>query len=295
MDTMALLCTLHGDGPATLKTLRRSGLTSLDAVAKEDAERLSTLLGIPTAAARRLQKEAILLDDRCGVREDEEEAPPNHLGMPTGLSQIAVRPVDTHSMDISPVVTPKGDAETLDARDRALVRRVMAQMETGSHATFVTVPEASTEVESAHAKPLSEDQVTQSPQPSLPRGLELVPGRLESLDGDLCRRMYEAGVHTLTDLSDANPLSLSRELGLGFSRVRRLQFLARRAGDMIPAREEGSVATAVESVPRPATEATQPRVRLPRFSAADRPQDPTTPIVILDKISSEGAGGPFAE
>ena len=37
MDTMALLCTLHGDGPATLKTLRRSGLTSLDAVAKEDA------------------------------------------------------------------------------------------------------------------------------------------------------------------------------------------------------------------------------------------------------------------
>ncbi|MBK7876881.1 MAG: hypothetical protein IPJ77_14240 [Planctomycetes bacterium] len=64
MDAMALLCTLHADGPATLKRLRQAGCSTLEALEVLDAERIASLLACTPASARRLQKEARGLRER---------------------------------------------------------------------------------------------------------------------------------------------------------------------------------------------------------------------------------------
>ena len=58
MESLALLCTLHADGPATLKRLRRAGCDSLESIGAYGAADLATLLEVPPAVARRLLKEA---------------------------------------------------------------------------------------------------------------------------------------------------------------------------------------------------------------------------------------------
>ena len=64
MEALALLCTLHADGPATLQRLRRGGCPDLAAVEALPAEELARLVGISASAARRLAREAALLRER---------------------------------------------------------------------------------------------------------------------------------------------------------------------------------------------------------------------------------------
>jgi hypothetical protein len=119
-----------------------------------------------------------------------------------------------------------------------------------------------------------------------PSGLELAPGRPESLDGEMCRRLFQAGIHTIPDLCQAHALELGRATGIGYSRVRRLQFLASRIENEAPA--------AQQTTPEPCA-LPLPRVQLPRFSAADNYKGPTVPVVNLEDLADEGAGGPFAQ
>ncbi|MDP6957092.1 MAG: helix-hairpin-helix domain-containing protein [Planctomycetota bacterium] len=350
---MALLCTLHGDGPATLKTLRRSGLTSLESVAGEDAPRLADLLGIPAAAVRRLQKEALILAERCGVDQDREEAPPVSAVAP------AMSPVAGHSP--GPSLFAEGGAEgcaaaeqaagggptratasdardagdTLDARDRALVRRVMARAGAGQgfEAAAAAASQSAPYPESGQVTEQRPTPTAASPvgevsggfdSPVCATGLELAPGRIETLDGDLCRRLFQAGVHTIPELCQANALELGRTIGLGFSRMRRLQFLARRqetqaASAPVSADNQashadkagqvsalnpvnpgnlggtvGQAATGSTASRKSAPMAAPPRVQLPRFSVADSYRKPAEAVVNLDEMADEGAGGPFA-
>lgn len=74
MDAMALLCTLHADGPATLKRLRQSGCTTLEALSALDAERVAAILACTPASARRLQREAESLRARLSGDGLEREA-----------------------------------------------------------------------------------------------------------------------------------------------------------------------------------------------------------------------------
>src|SRR5262245_23744500 len=69
MDTLALLCNLHADGPATLQRLRRAGCESLAALRRLDAGSLATVLEWNERAAERFLREAELLAQRA--REDE--------------------------------------------------------------------------------------------------------------------------------------------------------------------------------------------------------------------------------
>lgn len=107
MEALALLCTLHADGPATLQRLRRGGCPDLAAVEALPAEELARLVGISASAARRLAREAALLRERLVPGDadsllDQEEAPEN--------LQRLERP-----------------AAALDGRDRDLIRRVLAR------------------------------------------------------------------------------------------------------------------------------------------------------------------------
>jgi hypothetical protein len=80
MDSLALLCNLYGDGPATLRRLRESGLASLEAIAVSEAERLAGVLRTSVRSARRFQLEGRLLIDRTAPGDPpvarEATAPP---------------------------------------------------------------------------------------------------------------------------------------------------------------------------------------------------------------------------
>ena len=43
MDAMALLCTLHADGPTTLRRLREAGCDSIERVLRLDPDRLANV------------------------------------------------------------------------------------------------------------------------------------------------------------------------------------------------------------------------------------------------------------
>jgi hypothetical protein len=91
-----------------------------------------------------------------------------------------------------------------------------------------------------------------------------------------------AGVTDLKLLATSDPLRLSRETGLSYSKLVRLRALARR--EPLSARAEAPAAARVE-----------------RFSPADRPHTEQEAILRVDRefvlephAETEGVGGPFA-
>src|SRR5688572_2175389 len=69
MDSLALLCNLYGDGPATLRRLREMGLASLEAIADAEPEKLAGILRTSVRSARRFQAEGRLLIARTAAGE----------------------------------------------------------------------------------------------------------------------------------------------------------------------------------------------------------------------------------
>lgn len=105
MDAMALLCTLHADGPTTLQRLRTSGFETLAALEEAPIEHLAELLDAPPAAARRFVREAAALRARLDPEEAvRSEAP-------------AIPPAEVRSAPPS--------LASLSGRDRELVGKVM--------------------------------------------------------------------------------------------------------------------------------------------------------------------------
>jgi hypothetical protein len=82
MDALALLCTLYGDGPATLERLREAGCASLEGLEELEPEELARILGLAPLAAERFLRESRLLFERIGggVLEDEEPQNGEHAG-----------------------------------------------------------------------------------------------------------------------------------------------------------------------------------------------------------------------
>ncbi|MFT5285317.1 MAG: hypothetical protein ACI8TQ_001479 [Planctomycetota bacterium] len=72
MDALALLCTLHADGPSTLRELRFAGCHDLLDLVASDPQALSECLNLTLSAANRLQREARLLGSRMQLLEPED-------------------------------------------------------------------------------------------------------------------------------------------------------------------------------------------------------------------------------
>jgi hypothetical protein len=127
MDALALLCTLHADGPSTLKNLRQAGCGSLAAIESMEEERLSQVLGAPAAVARRFVREARHLRERLepGVLDREEthvDPPVDEAGL--GLAPDPAGPAATPEpfdlaarLEMSNVVPPSRLTPVEDDRD----------------------------------------------------------------------------------------------------------------------------------------------------------------------------------
>ncbi|MEZ6016329.1 MAG: helix-hairpin-helix domain-containing protein [Planctomycetota bacterium] len=113
MDGLALLCTLHADGPATLKRLRGVGCSNLFELLERPVTDLAHALDVAPAAARRLLREARLLAERVGPDLEAEDAPAGIAPPQVGAEPLA--------LEVAPATNP------LDRNDRALLERIVRE------------------------------------------------------------------------------------------------------------------------------------------------------------------------
>jgi len=276
MDALALLCTLHADGPATLRNLRLAGCESIHGVESMAEERLSRLLGGPPAVARRFAREARHLRDRIGqALPDREEAvldapvpgtvapEPWEGGLPFG-AEVGVPTVDEEAQAQAP-------AGLEEARDPiAEVLEAWCQRDQEDASVGEAALEGTPQLVAAEGQ---EDEIPPRPvraRPEFEFGTAITaafreiasavaasggetmavttlsgppPGSIDGLDEHLSRSLAEAGIGSLADLAATDAFALSQALGIGFTRMQRFVLLARRAT------AEASKARLLEAIP----------------------------------------------
>jgi hypothetical protein len=275
---MALLCTLHADGPKTLRLLREAGCTDLEKLGALGPERLSKLLRLSAASAKRLLREAELLNDRLDPTLEREEVmyPPS-----TAASAIKPPPPGSVKLEAAGVTEPSKASSArsgMDLRDRALLDRVVERWRADDAAE--------------EAPPVAEPRMLEQqeePATSLP---ELRAGLFSGLDAGTCAQLTSAGVSTLEELATCPVDELSSRSGLGFTRARTLQFLAGRAL-VSQGREQESAAARSDSVSRTTGRTREPGSLIERLSLA-APEGLLTKSDRFAAADDEGPGGPFA-
>ncbi len=193
MDALALLCSLHADGPRSLQRLRQSGTTTLESVTALEVERLADLIAAPPAAAQRFQREAQLLIARLGPGILEPE-PPTDVDAPDAALEV---------------LTPAEQAAR-PAYAAALERwRELDALDAAQAAAETLVEESS------------------APAPHAPHRTPLEA--LETLSHEVRTALQAAGVADLEDLAQRDALDVALATGLDYSNAARLRSLARRA------------------------------------------------------------------
>jgi hypothetical protein len=210
MDTLALLCNLHADGPATLQRLRRVGCESLAGLRRLEPVALVRELGWGEGQALRFLREARLLAERT-------EGP---------LSSEAEESFELESSLVEALDGGHDDAEE-QAPEAELEPLEEAPAEAPAEAGVEALLGAWRELDRVSPPRAPEDFVI--PRPPRARGdRRLEELALEGLTPELVARLAGKGVRTLVELCEVGELELARALGLGLTRVKRLQFQARR-------------------------------------------------------------------
>lgn len=312
MDAIALLCTLHADGPSTLKRLRQAGCTTLDSLCALDDTRLASMLATTPASARRLQREAELLRERLGgdhsaTKHDDSSArgsnaapaPRPELSTTVGQPRATRAP---HPHDVveresrsaeSPGESVPLTGVELEARERRLMARVL---ETWRVRDETDDGEPNTSAPALSSAP--------APAASLERrGSPLREHALDGLDASLCAALLGRGIQTLEELAACDPVDLVRDLPVGYSRLARLTALARRelarTGTGAPNPTSAPASTAHPAVKF--SRAELPFAVSAKLVAAELSEGLKTPPTATPKdgpagitdTGREGAGGPF--
>lgn len=216
MDTLALLCNLHADGPATLQRLRRIGCESLSALRHLDPTALAERLSWTERTAERFLREAALLSGRVESVEEaagEFEAP--EFEIESTLSEEL-----------------EDDLEEGESEEEGEEPDDAAEEEEES--SFAPPPERVQAVLGAWreldrvAPPGDPDFVIPRPTPEAELDAGLLDSEFDWLSPALLTRMLELGIESLRALAGAGELELARALPLGFTRVKHLQFQAAR-------------------------------------------------------------------
>lgn len=270
MDRLALLCTLHADGPKTLRRLREAGCPDLGQLAGLGAERVARVLGLTPAAARRFLREAELLGTRLDGPLEREEVlyPPSAEPAPAAASEAR----EVERVPRAAAALPRRSG--LDLRDRALLDKVIDRWR-------------HEEVPGDDAP--AEELAAPAPPPE-PRVASLRPGELAGLDAAACAALAACGVATLAELRARPVDELAAQSGLGFTRVRTLQFLAARALGAAPTTRDElrpQLAPAGAAPRRDVASAVEERLSL---------AGPAAGFALTERFGEddEGAGGPFA-
>ena len=223
MDTLALLCNLHADGPATLQRLRRAGCETLAALRRLDAGQLAQELDWNERAAERFLREAALLCER--LEEDEtgaEELEDPEFELESELVAELDGEDDEGESEGEAEEEEESEPELEEAGYAPPVERVEAVLGAWRELDRVAPPEGPGEFV--------------IPRPAPPPDRSLAEVELEGLTPRMVARLRELGVHTVRELLAARELELSRALPLGFTRLKHLQFLAAREREQLASR-----------------------------------------------------------
>lgn len=280
MDAMALLCTLHADGPVSLRRLRESGCASFDDLASLAPERAAQILAISPSAARRLLRMAEGLRERVGDEILEREEVLHPAAKAANADEMAAGTAPSGAVWDGAVSNGGAEASeenpgTLAECDRALVERVVERW-----------------------REREQDAEASSVAPAFAAAFEpasdLCPGVIDGLDEAQRGVLLEAGFNTLDDVAEGDATEIARTCGISYSQVRRIQFLARR---VLAARADAGepVGELVPTAPPAAREQRAPEKISLAFPPAPGPRVTSAPTEkYAPAVTQEGAGGPFA-
>lgn len=281
MDSLALLCNLHADGPATLGQLRRAGCQSLADLQRLAPQELADLLQVPPAMARRLNREARILADRVGEDPLDPEEAPENVAVPfveadpspaRGSTQAAVerlRPIDREIVDQALSRQPAFRSHADQPKNGQAEPRNQPTWEWGDAKQTQPNVAQNDEVEAAPVVP--PPALAPKPHP----GAALI-GAVDGLDRVVAGALAAAGVNTIEDLIDRDAGPLARQTGLNFSRVRRFQFLARRA---LLSEHEPAPAPKSEPLPPRAPQSPAAQTEATEATTASQPEPSVQEIV----------------
>jgi hypothetical protein len=260
MDALALLCTLHADGPTTWRRLREIGCHSLPELARFEPDELAEILGGSAAGARRFLREARHLGERSGAGWLEREEPA------ASLPPVASVP--------APVAA---EEPVLPARDQEIVENVLRAWREQDTQDLRPAP--------TEGPGLFEPAAPAAPEPvARPYAGQhaLEPDGLDGLTGIACERLHAEGVDTLEMLVEAELGALALHSGLGYSRLYRWRSLAERKLRSLPS--ESRLSPAEAPAPAPERDLLQIPARNAELSRRTLRWSPL----------EEGAAGPFA-
>lgn len=327
IDRMALLCTLHADGPKTLRLLREAGCTTIEKISKLPVDKVGKVLNLAPAAARRFTREARHLLERLEPDLEQEEVtyPPAAQPLAPKPAPPSVRLEDPEPTPEVPAILPIArtvSREHLDLRDRQLLDRVVdrwrdeetkttparvmpwaaERAEQDEHEELRVIEILGGEVQAFEPPPLEETR----------EGLR--PGELPGLDTLICERLAKAGIDSMEDLATIPIDDLVRQSRLTFTRARTLQY---HAGRKLTERAElgraSSIAATRAVAPEALTERISPREAPSTFEDPGPPEDldsgaesetreePAEPqpafgsgVSRLAPLDDGGVAGPFA-
>ena len=218
MDGLALLCTLYGDGPVTLRRLREAGLDSIDGLEGLDPEALSATIGLSFEQAARLRREARGLSDRvAGAAEGAVGSVATAVG--PGVARFA----ELGDAPIETVVAPR---ELFDERGSTCDG---ADDPAGPARDDEDDPEAEAPPTEQGGQASDDDLLIPHRAPDPPGARPIRANVVDGLDDELAGALTSAGVATLDQLIESDELELARATGVPLTRLLRLRFLARRA------------------------------------------------------------------
>ena len=243
MDTLALLCTLHADGPASIQRLRTADLGSIDDVLGCSVETTAEVLGLSMAQGRRFHREARMLAMRTqGEGLDREESMcPGGVAAELVAAQAVMKSVPVTSTCAEPVESAQGTSKP----DIAAILAPVLERWNGAEASEGDAPAESAEGAGAMNAESSASTSSASVE------------SLDGVDGELSKALVAAGYGTLEAIDGVEPLALSRAINRPYSEACRVLFLAKRAqascsgaaGDVLSTSAGEGTARAVDDSP----------------------------------------------
>jgi hypothetical protein len=276
MDILALLCTLHADGPASIQRLRAAELDSIDDVLGCSVETTAEVLGLSMAQARRFHREARMLAMRTqGEGLDREESMyPGGVAAELAAAQAVMKSLPGNSTPDEPARST--EAARSDEMVKPDIAAILAPvLERWDQEDASAQEETSIKTEGGGA---GEEAASASTTSTL-------VGSLDGVDTELSKTLVAAGYGTLEAIKGVEPLALSRAINRPYSEACRVLFLARRALDSISAAPGGGTPSSSVSI---------------SVGAASSRSTPAARNEVVEDTSaaanagSEGLGGPFA-
>jgi hypothetical protein len=235
MDTLALLCNLHADGPATLAKLRASGCRTLGELENLPQRALAHVLGGNAERARRFLREAALLGGRV------ESTPLEHaVGAHAAASNSAPRERAPNSTDPSPASAAHATDEVAgpfssvpDAADPFAAGTVaIAQGERRERYAMQPLKDAVLRVWSEQDRldpPHAIERAPTAPRRGETPGDDTGDGlaALDGCDAPARKTLAAAGVTSAAEFLARDAVALAAETGLAYTALSRWSFLLR--------------------------------------------------------------------